>query len=129
VEQPSSQPIRVLIADDDPAMVEVLMACLGGEFEIVAAAKDAEEAIALAVAHTPDAAIVDVQMPLGGGLRAAHGIREGAPGTAIVALSADESRQGVLDMLDAGTITYIRKGVQNDEIALKVRQAVAAHQP
>lgn len=107
--------------------MEALTLILGSEFEIVASAGDAEEAIALAEAHTPDAAIVDVEMPLGGGLRAAEGIRERAPRTAIVALSADESRQGVLDMLDAGAITYLRKGVQNHQIASKVRQAVAAH--
>lgn len=128
MEQPPSQLIRVLVADDDPAIVEFLTVCLRGDAEIVATAKDAEEAIALAEAHDPDAAIVDVQMPLGGGLRAARGIRERAPRTAIVALSADESPQGVLDMLEAGAMTYMRKGVQNDQIAVKVRQAISAHQ-
>ena len=119
--------MRVLVADDDAAMVEFLTVCLRDEFEVVASAKDAEEAIVLAEEHDPDAAILDVQMPLGGGLRAARGIRERAPRTAIIAFSADESRQGVLDMLDAGAMTYLRKGVQNDQIALKVRQAISAH--
>ena len=119
--------MRVLVADDDAAMVEFLTVCLQGDFEIVASAKDAEQAIVLAEQHDPDAAIVDVEMPLGGGLRAARGIRERSPRTAIIALSADESRQGVLDMLDAGAVTYLRKGIEPHQIALKVRQAISAH--
>src|SRR3954451_11436669 len=84
---------RVLIADDDPDVRAALRAQLTGGFEIVAAAADTDEAIALAAEHQPDLAVVDVQMPGGGGLRATREIRAAAPRTAIVALSADESER------------------------------------
>src|SRR4051812_34217441 len=113
--EPSSPPggslPRVLIADDDPDVRAVLSAQLaGGGFEVVATAADTDEAIALAAEHRADIAIVDVQMPGGGGVRATHEIRAAAPETAIVALSADESQRVVLEMLTAGGGTYIPKG-------------------
>ena len=120
---------RVLIADDHLFIHSVLSTRLSDEFETVATAMDAEQAVALAIEHRPDVAILDVEMPLGGGLHAARGIRAGSPDTAIVALSADESRQGVLDMLDAGAILYLRKDCRPEELSDGLRAAIAAHRP
>ena len=92
---------RVLIADDDDDVRAVLATQLGGEFEVVANARDADEAIALAAEHQPDIAIVDVQMPGGGGPSATRGIRGAAAGTAIVALSCVESERIVLVLVTA----------------------------
>jgi DNA-binding NarL/FixJ family response regulator len=119
---------RVLIADDDPDVRAVLSAQLAHAFEIVATAADTEEAIALAAEHQADIAIVDVQMPGGGGLRATQEIRGAAPGTAIVALSADESERVVLEMLNAGAVTYVRKGVGPNELAELLRRALRAQE-
>jgi len=118
---------RILIADDDPVVGAVLSGRLAPDFEVVAVAGDAGEAVELAAEHAPDAAIVDVQMPGGGGLEAARGIRSRSPRTAIVAFSADESRQGVLDMLDAGAMTYVRKTADHVELVKRLRAAIAAH--
>lgn len=117
----------VLIADDDLFIHSVLTARLGSEFEVVAAASNADDAIRLAGEHDPDVAIIDVEMPGGGGLRAAEGIRSASPRTAIVAFSADESPQGVLDMLNAGATLYLRKDAKPEELAPRLRAAIAAH--
>jgi len=117
---------RVLIADDDPDVRAALRAQLTGGFEVVATAADTDEAIALSAEHQPDLAIVDVQMPGGGGLRATREIREAAPRTAIVALSADESERVVLDMLTAGAVTYVRKGVGAEELNALLRESLDA---
>ena len=117
----------ILFADDDLFIHSVLSVRLEAEFEVVAAARNAEEAINLAAEHHPDVAIVDVEMPLGGGLHAARGISEASPSTAIVAFSADESRQGVVDMLDAGAILYLRKDVGAEVLNARLHAAIAAH--
>jgi DNA-binding NarL/FixJ family response regulator len=117
---------RVLIADDDPDVRAALRAQLAGSFVVVATAADTEEAIALAAEHQADLAIVDVQMPGGGGLRATREIRAAAPRTAIVALSADESERIVLDMLNAGAVTYVRKGVRTAELNALLRESLDA---
>jgi DNA-binding NarL/FixJ family response regulator len=117
---------RVLIADDDPDVRAALTAQLAPGFDVVGTAADTDEAIALAAEHQPDVAIVDVQMPGGGGLRATREIRGAAPGTTIVALSADESERVVLEMLKAGAVTYIRKGVGAEELAALLHESLRA---
>ena len=117
---------RVLIADDDPDVRAVLSAQLAPSFEVVGLAADTDEAIALAAAQQADIAIVDVQMPGGGGVRATEAIHAAAPGTTIVALSADESERIVLEMLKAGAVTYIRKGVGAEELTALLRESLRA---
>jgi DNA-binding NarL/FixJ family response regulator len=118
---------RVLIADDDPDVRAVLSAQLAGRFEVAGTAADTDEAIALATQTRADIAIVDVQMPGGGGVRATREIRAAAPQTTIVALSADESERIVLEMLTAGAVAYLRKGVGPDELAALLHEALRAH--
>jgi DNA-binding NarL/FixJ family response regulator len=129
---PSSVPLggsspRALIADDDPDVRAVLVAQLTGSFDIVGTAADTDEAIALASETRPDIAIVDVQMPGGGGLRATREIRGAAPETTVVALSSDESERVVLEMLNAGAVAYVRKGVGADELVALLHEALRAH--
>jgi DNA-binding NarL/FixJ family response regulator len=117
---------RALIADDDPDVRAVLETQLAGSFDIVGVAADTDEAIALAAETRPDIAIVDVQMPGGGGLRATREIRGAAPETTIVALSADESERIVLEMLTAGAVAYVRKGVPAGELVALLHEALRA---
>ena len=123
---PAEATIRLLIADDDTFMRAALSAGLAADFEIVGAAADADEAIVLAEEHRPDAAILDVDMPGGGGLRALKEIRDRSPHTAVVVLSGDESDVVVRDMISAGAMTYVRKGASRAELALAVRRSIAA---
>jgi DNA-binding NarL/FixJ family response regulator len=121
------RPPRLLIADDDNFVQSVLSAQLSREFDIVCAAGDADQAIELAELHQPDVAIIDVQMPAGGGLRATREICKRAPRIAIVALSAVESDSMVAAMLRAGAVTYVRKGTTGHELANILRSSIAAH--
>ena len=107
---------RLLIADDDPIVRSLLSTQLAGDFEICAVASDATEASELAEQHRPDAALVDVEMPGGGGLAAVRRISERSPDTCIVILSGDESQDVVVELLNAGAIAYIRKGLPGSEI-------------
>jgi DNA-binding NarL/FixJ family response regulator len=111
---------RLLIADDNPVVRSVLTAQLASQFDVVAVAVDAQDAIDLACGHRPDVALIDVRMPAGGGLRAIAEIYQHAPETTIVAFSGDESERGVSEMLSAGATTYVRKGVSPQELAEKL---------
>jgi len=83
---------------------------------LVGSAADADEAIALAARELPDVALVDVKMPAGGGPRAAREIQRLSPATRVIALSAFEDRPTVLEMLRAGAVGYLVKGMAADEI-------------
>jgi DNA-binding NarL/FixJ family response regulator len=123
---PKSRP-RFVIADDDETVCSMLAAQLDSAFECVGAAADAPGAVALVLAERPDIAILDVDMPGGGAMHATIEICAAAPETAIVILSGDETRGGVIDLLEAGAITYLRKGIEAQELAECLTVALAAH--
>jgi DNA-binding NarL/FixJ family response regulator len=116
----------LLIADDDAVVRSALSLQLAGNFQIVAVAENAAEAIMLAEEHQPDAALIDVEMPNGGARTAVPQIATRSPETCMVILSADESREGVVELLNAGAIAYIRKGVTGAEISTTLSEAMRA---
>jgi EAL domain-containing protein (putative c-di-GMP-specific phosphodiesterase class I)/CheY-like chemotaxis protein len=123
----ATEPIRVLIADDEPALRGALADLLEHEDDVVliGAAGDADEAIALAGDERPDVALVDVSMPAGGGARAAREIARCSPDTRVIALSAFEDRPTVLEMLRAGAVGYLVKGMAGEEIVDSIQKVMA----
>src|SRR5919204_230128 len=118
--------VRVMVADDDADARGLLEKYVKGEpaLQLVGAAANAEEAIQLAAEHQPDTALLDVNMPAGGGIRAAREIRAVSPRTSIVALSGIDDRGTVLDMLEAGASAYLVKGATREQILDTVRRAL-----
>jgi DNA-binding NarL/FixJ family response regulator len=118
---------RLVIADDDAVVRSMLMAQLQDSFDCVGQAADAEEAIAVVVALRPDVTILDVNMPAGGAARATRQIAEDSPGTAIVILSIDETWADLIELLNAGAMTYLRKGVDEQTLVHDLGAAIEAH--
>ena len=120
-------PIRVLVADDEPALRSALSELLAHEDGVIliGTAADADEAIEVADNHQPDVALVDVKMPAGGGEKAARGIVRVSPGTRVIALSAFEDRPTVLAMLRAGAVGYLVKGTGAEEIVNSIERVMA----
>jgi diguanylate cyclase (GGDEF)-like protein len=117
--------IRLLVADDDPAIRLVLSALIGrhADLELVGEAEDAQQAIELAARRRPDVVVLDFDMPGGGGVAAAIAIREANPATRVVALSADGSPGAQYDMSRAGAVGYVVKGAPEDEILRVIRSS------
>jgi diguanylate cyclase (GGDEF)-like protein len=118
-------PVRLLIADDDPGTRLLLSALVGREagLELVGEAEDATQAIELAARRRPDVVVLDFDMPGGGGVAAAIGIREANPTTRIVAISADDSAGAQYDMSRAGAVGYVVKGAPDEEIVRTIRSS------
>ncbi|MET8757664.1 response regulator transcription factor [Lentzea sp. NPDC004782] len=116
--------LRVLIADDDPLIRDVLRDVLDDEpdMEVVAVASDAREAVELAERHTPAVIVLDVRMPGGGGAHAAAEILQHAPEARILAFSAYTDAGTVDEMRRAGVTDYVAKGVRNTELVAAVRR-------
>ena len=121
--------MRVLIADDEDDVRELLAEMIRREpdLELVAAAADAGEAISAAERERPDVAIIDAQMPDGGGLRALRELAERVPETATVVLSAFDSESKVVEHLDAGALAYLVKPVSRKDLVSTLERAVSAH--
>ncbi|MDA0174099.1 response regulator [Solirubrobacter taibaiensis] len=121
----ASAGVRLLVADDDPVSRLMLSAILKRQpdFEVVGEADDAKSAVELALRRRPDIVLLDVNMPGGGGARAAVEIREGLPDVKIVAISADDSQGSQYDMMRAGAVGFIAKGSPDDEILRVIRSS------
>jgi DNA-binding NarL/FixJ family response regulator len=121
--------MRVLIADDEDDVRDLLAEMIRREpeLELVAAAADASEAIEAAERERPDVAIIDAHMPEGGGLRALRELAERVPETATVVLSAFDSQSKVVQHLDAGALAYLVKPVSRKDLVATLERAVAAH--
>jgi DNA-binding NarL/FixJ family response regulator len=116
----------LLIADDDPVVRSTLSMQLAAHFEVIGVVEDANEAVRVASAAQPDLALLDVEMPGGGGIAAVTGIAAASPGTCMVILSGDEARGTVIELLAAGAMAYVRKGIPVSELTAKLGDALAA---
>jgi DNA-binding NarL/FixJ family response regulator len=116
--------VRVLIADDDPLIRDVLRDVLDDQpdMEVVAVAADAREAVELAERHTPAVVVLDIRMPYGGGTHAATEILHRVPDARILAFSAYTDAGAVDEMRRAGVADYLAKGVRNVELVAAVRR-------
>jgi DNA-binding NarL/FixJ family response regulator len=124
-------PIRVLVADDEVDVRELLVEMIRREpdLELVAVAGTGEQAVEAAERERPDVAIIDAYMPEGGGVHALREIAQRVPETATIVLSAFDSQSKVVEHLDAGAIAYLVKPVSRKELVATLEQAVAAHRP
>ena len=116
--------LSVVISDDDPMIRDALREVLDAEpdFEVVAVARDADEAIELVERHSPAVVVLDVRMPGGGGGRAAREISVRSPNTGILALSAFADREAFREFESAGVREHLVKGVPNNDIVEAVRR-------
>ncbi len=119
------QRIKVLIAEDDPVVRETLSDLLAEEegIDVVGAAANTDETIAVAVRTKPAVVLCDVRMPGGGGPRATTEILQQLPKTHILALSAHDDRTTVIGMLQAGAVGFLVKGAPADDIVDAIRLA------
>jgi ribonuclease P protein subunit RPR2 len=104
--------LRLLICDDAPDARDALRGSLAAQagIEVVAEAENGEEAIALALAHSPDVVLMDVQMPVLNGVAATRRIREMLPKARIVAYAGSDDAGDVMAMMEAGADAYCLKG-------------------
>ena len=115
-------PIRVLIADDHRLFAEALEAILDAEprIEVVARARNGEEAIEQTLALRPDVILMDIAMPGVDGVEATKRIREQLPGACVLMLTGSNSRADVARSRAAGAAAYVTK----DRIASQLIDAI-----
>jgi DNA-binding NarL/FixJ family response regulator len=108
---PPAQPVRVLIADDEPLFVEMLEALLGADprLEVVGAARNGNEAVELALSLDPDVTLMDISMPVLDGIEAVRRIRSDRPDACIVMLTGSSAASDVDRSRQAGAVGFLTK--------------------
>ncbi len=119
--------IRVVLADDHALVREGTAELLerAGGIAVVGQAADGHEALRLVEALRPDVLVVDLAMPGLDGLETTRRVRQIAPSTAVLALTAHDEEPYVMAMLEAGASGYLSKAARGREVVEAVRATAA----
>ncbi|MCB0967307.1 MAG: response regulator transcription factor [Ilumatobacter sp.] len=118
----TAPPIRTVLADDHELVRSGLRGELGDGFETVGEADDAEGAIDVITARSPDLVVCDLHMPRGGGLAVVQRCATVCP---IVILTVSEAERDLLDAVAAGAAGYLLKTTPVDELRAALASAAA----
>jgi two-component system, NarL family, nitrate/nitrite response regulator NarL len=121
--------VRVLIVDDHEAVRKGVCAILSSrlEIEVCGEAANGKEAIEKAEELKPDLIIMDVTMPVLGGLEATREIRKSLPEARILMLSMHDSKELIAEVKKLGAMGYVGKA-QAGNTLLKAVDTVMSNQ-
>jgi DNA-binding NarL/FixJ family response regulator len=121
----SSEPARVLLVDDNTAMLARAAAVLTPGCRIVGAVTDGRAALDVAATLRPDVIVLDISMPGMTGFEIASGLRQAGSTAAIVFLTVHDEEAFVLAGKAVGGIGYVVKPRLQSDLAIAVREALA----
>ena len=124
---PAGAPMRVVIADDHALVRSGLRMLLEneGDFEVVAEAGTAEEAVRAARLEKPDVVLLDVVMPGRSGLEALGDVLVAAPDAKVLVLSMQDDPRYVREAFAAGASGYLLKEAADAELVAALREVGA----
>lgn len=125
-EASTGPPLKILVVDDEPAMVGALGALLGQAGHRIVAAYDGHEALRRFASEAPDLVLLDLAMPGMDGAAVCRAIRETSD-TPIVVVSGEGDRTATVELLDLGADDYVRKPFRADELLARVRAVMRRH--
>jgi two-component system response regulator NreC len=117
------QKIRVLVADDHTIVRDGICALLSlaADIEIVGEAANGREAVEKVKELSPDVVLMDISMPIMGGLEATRRIRKEFPQTKVLALTQYADKEYVFPVIEAGASGFISKMAASSELTVGIR--------
>jgi DNA-binding response OmpR family regulator len=119
-------PLRILVVDDEPAMVGAVAALVGSEGHRVIAAYDGPEALSRFDGDRPDLVLLDLAMPRMDGLAVARALRARAA-TPIIVVSGEGDERTKVQALDEGADDYVTKPFGKQELLARIRAVWRRH--
>lgn len=114
---------RILMADDDPRMIDFVRLILELEGHHLIAAQNGQMALESFVAHQPDLVLLDIMMPGMSGMEVCSRLRELDPLVPILFLSAKQQVTDRIQGLHQGADDYIIKPFNRQELLARVESA------
>jgi DNA-binding NarL/FixJ family response regulator len=117
--------IKVLIVDDHALVRDGIRALLAlvADIEVVGEAGNGRDAIAKIKALAPDVVLMDLAMPVMGGLEATRRIRRQFPGVKVLALTQYDDSEYVIPVIEAGACGFVTKMGAFSELASAIQAA------
>jgi two-component system KDP operon response regulator KdpE len=119
-----SNPLRVLVIDDEPAIRRFLRTSLSAQGYSVLEAEDGETGLAMLGRNALDVVVLDLGLPGIGGLDVLKKIRESGASVPVIVLSSRTDETGKVTALDTGADDYVTKPFGMDELLARIRAAV-----
>jgi DNA-binding NarL/FixJ family response regulator len=120
--------VRIAVVDDHSLFVRglelLLPAVSGGRAELAGTTADAASAAGLMLRCAPDLALVELDLPDPGGVRAIEAIRRSTPSLRVVAMSSHHEHEVVLAALRAGAQGFLPKTTQPDDLLSALRAVI-----
>ena len=115
--------IRVLVTDDHAIVRDGICALLAltGDIEAVGVAANGKEALEMVKELTPDVVLMDISMPIMGGVEATRRIRKEFPKVKVLALTQYDDKAYVFPVIEAGASGFISKTAVSSELAAGIR--------
>lgn len=117
---------KVLVIDDEPAIVRFLVRALEASGYSVLAANDGAEGLRLAAEYRPDLVVLDLVMPGLSGIAVLAAMTAQDPACKIVVVSAQDDVEGKVRCLDAGAADFVAKPFAVSELLARVRLRLRA---
>jgi len=115
---------RILVVDDDRGMQDMLDIMLSRAGYQVATADDGAAALEIIRKKKFDLVITDLKMPRVDGIELLRGVKEAAPETAVILLTAFASGETALAAMREGAYDYVEKNFNVDDLLTIVRDAL-----
>ena len=118
---PDGTPIRVLIVDDEPSLIELLSMAMRYEGWELSTATTGTDAVRAAREARPDAIVLDMMLPDFDGLEVMRRIRTEQPDVPVIFLTARDGVQDSIAGLTAGGDDYVTKPFSLEEVIARLR--------
>jgi len=117
------EPIRILLADDQPVVRDGLAAILGTQpdFSVVGAAASGAEAVQAARSLHPDLVLLDIEMPGMDGVEVLRQLKAAQPTVRALIFTAFDTDERIMQAVRAGAQGYLLKGAPREEIFNAIR--------
>ena len=118
-----SDPIRILVADDHPVLLDGLVAVLSTQpdFRVVGEAGGGEEAVQKVAELRPHVVLLDLEMPEVDGVEALRRMRDRDPDVRVIVFTAFDTDDRIMAAVQAGARGYILKGAPREQVFDAVR--------
>lgn len=119
--------IRIMVVDDQAVVRQGFVALINTvpDMEVIAEGINGQQAIDLYDQHTPDVTLIDLRMPVVGGVEAITAIRHDYPDARLIVLTTYDGDEDIYRSLQAGARGYLLKDVFFEELETAIRSVHA----
>jgi len=115
---------KILIIDDEPAIVRVLSMSLKADGYTVFGAHSGEEGLDVFAKERPDIVLTDIRMPGIDGLEVLHRIKAQSEDTEVIIITGHGDIDSAIDALQFGASDFINKPVRDESLAIALKRAI-----